>query len=384
MKKIILPALISIIALMPVSADSKNKGSDDFVQQFVLPSEVYVGDEVQLQYTFNSGVDFFALADSKHIDGDVLYINPALKPFADSEERYNVNEVSLHRAGMSYTLLIKFIPWVTGELSFPEFNLSACCLGKDATIVEKPAEPEASENEGGSDGKVFEEQVDTMAIDSGINPAPYRIKVHPVTVISLVEKLGAVSLRPPVSPLLLPGTNYIIWTLIVVGVLLLFGICFVIAKIRAIQNFWYNLCERLGLIRMSKLTRRHLKKLRVKKCTDAEYAAEWQKIMRTYLDSRFGVPFGSVTTKRIASVIFNVTGGMLSEVQEDAVLSIVSLFTRTDYIIFAQNSIDSKQLPVETHEAAFNEGERAGIIDSTNKAIDGLEKVEEEKEGGEA
>ena len=104
--------------------------------------------------------------------------------------------------------------------------------------------------------------------------------------------------------------------------------------------------------------------------------------MRTYLDSRFGVPFGAVTTKRIASVIFNVTGGMLSDSQEDAVLTIVSLFTRTDYIIFAQNSIDSKQLPVEIHEAAFNEGERAGIVESTNGAIEGLEKVDDEKDGG--
>ncbi|MBQ1833430.1 MAG: hypothetical protein II563_08870 [Treponema sp.] len=377
MKKLILIPLIFITVFLSAFADSKNKGSDDFVQQIVLPSEVYVGDEVQLNYTFNSGVDFFTLASSKHIDGDTLYLNPALKPFADSDERYTVNEVSLHRNGMSYTLLIKFIPWVTGELTIPEFNLSACCLGKDAVIVQKEA-AEDSESEG------FEEQVDTMAIDSGINPAPYKIKLKPVNIISLSEKLGAVSLRPPVSPILLPGTNYIIWTLIVVGVILLFGICFVLAKIRSIQEFWYNLRERLGLIKVSKMTRRKLKKLSVKKCSDAEYAAEWQQLMRTYLDSRFGVPFSSVTTKRISSVIFNVTGGMLSELQEDAVLTIVSLFTRTDYIIFAQNSIDSKQLPVEIHEAAFNEGERGGIVESTVKAIEGLEKVEEEKEEVEA
>ncbi len=389
MKKIFLLPLIFIAATLSVFADTKNKStSGDFVQQFVLPSEVYIGDEVELHYTFNSGVDFFALADSKHIDGDTLYLNPHLKPFVDADERYTVNEVSLHRNGMSYTLLIKFVPWVTGELKFPTFNLSACCLGKDAEIVdeEKTVDNDASEKDSAEkkDGgeKIFEEQVDTMALDSGINPAPYKIRLQGVNIISLSENLGAISLRPPVSPLLLPGTNYILWTLIVVGVLLLFGICFVLAKMRAIQEAWYNLRERLGLIRMSQLTRRHLKKLASKKCSDVEYATEWQKIMRTYLDSRFGVPFGAVTTKRIASVIFNVTGGMLSDSQEDAVLTIVSLFTRTDYIIFAQNSIDSKQLPVEIHEAAFNEGERAGIVESTNGAIEGLEKVDDEKDGG--
>ncbi len=389
MKKIFLLPLIFIAATLSVFADTKNKStSGDFVQQFVLPSEVYIGDEVELHYTFNSGVDFFALADSKHIDGDTLYLNPHLKPFVDADERYTVNEVSLHRNGMSYTLLIKFVPWVTGELKFPTFNLSACCLGKDAEIVdeEKTGDKDASEKDSAEkkDGgeKIFEEQVDTMALDSGINPAPYKIRLQGVNIISLSENLGAISLRPPVSPLLLPGTNYILWTLIVVGVLLLFGICFVLAKMRAIQEAWYNLRERLGLIRMSQLTRRHLKKLASKKCSDVEYATEWQKIMRTYLDSRFGVPFGAVTTKRIASVIFNVTGGMLSDSQEDAVLTIVSLFTRTDYIIFAQNSIDSKQLPVEIHEAAFNEGERAGIVESTNGAIEGLEKVDDEKDGG--
>ena len=105
----------------------------------------------------------------------------------------------------------------------------------------------------------------------------HKIRLQGMNIISLSENLGAVSLRPPVSPLLLPGTNYILWTLIVVGVLLLFGICFVLAKMRAIQEAWYNLRERLGLIRMSQLTRRHLKKLAAKKCSDVEYATEWQK-----------------------------------------------------------------------------------------------------------
>ena len=382
MKKLFLICLVFISTVFFTFADSKNSSSEDFVQQLVLPSEVYVGDEVQLHYTFNSGVDFFTLADSRHIDGNVLYLNPALKPFADENERYTVTEVSLHRNGMSYTLLVKFIPWVTGELSFPPFNLSACCLGLDAAIP--PKSDSGSDSEENENAGIFQPQEDTMAIDSGINPAPYKISLHPVTIISLVENLGAVSLRPPVPPILLPGTNYIIWTLIVVGVLLLFGICFIFARLNAIQELWYSIQERLGLIRMSKLTRRHLKKLAVKKCTDAEYAAEWQKIMRKYLDSRFGIPFASVTTKRIASAIFNVTGGMLSESQEDAVLTIVSLFTRTDYIIFAQNSIDSKQLPVEVHEAAFNEGERSGIVESTTEAINGLEKADDEKEGGES
>lgn len=377
MKKLFLLPLVLFLTFSPVFAQTKVKAPEDFVQQLVLPKEVYIGDKVQLQYTFNSAVDFFALADPQHISGDTLYLNPALKPFADPEGRYSVSEISLYRNGMSYTLLISFVPWITGDLVFPEFDLSACCRELDSVIVKKSGTTDDEKKSGENAGENSESEV----ASAESNPAVYPISIQPVEVLSMVESLGAVGLRPPVAPLLLPGTKYVLWILIVVGIILLFGVCFVLAKIRAIQEFFFNVRERLGLIRMSKLTKRRLKKLGAKNCSDAEFATEWQSIMRSYLDSRFGVPFGSVTTKRIASVIFNVTGGMLSDSQENSILNIVSLFTRTDYIIFAQNSIDSKQLPVEVHEAAFNEGERSGIVETTGKSIEELEKVEEENAG---
>lgn len=367
MKKQVIASLIFMTLVFPLFAQNK-KRSEDFVQQFVLPKEVTVGDKVQLHYTFNSAVDFFALAESEHISGDVLYLNPMSKPFSESPDRFTINEISLLRSGMSYTLLVSFIPWTTGEIVFDDFDLSALSMGRDGTLKEESVDEE--------------KEIDTLAVESGINPAPYKITLDPVTVVSLSNQLNVVGLRPPVSPLLLPGTKYVLWTLIVVGVVLLFAVCFILAKIRSIREAWFNLQERLGLVRMSNLTKRKLKKLSTKKCSDAEFAAEWQQIMRSYLKSRFDVPFDSVTTKRISSVIFNKTVGMLTETKEDAIFNIVSLFTRTDYIIFAQNSIDSKQLPLEVHEAAFNEGERLAIVDNTGKAIEGLEKVEDEKDGG--
>jgi len=358
MKKISVLAasiLFSLVFLSPSFPQSSS--TEDFVQQILVPKDIYVGDNVQLHYTFNSPIDFFALSDPTRIEGDVLTLNPKSPAFISPDESFTVNDVSLHRNGMSYTLLISFIPWRPGQLEFPEFDLNEYCRTTDFTTV--PSESD-------------------VPIE---NLVQYKMKLQSVTVLSLVESMGATGIRPAISPRLLPGTTYIVWTLIIVGILVLFAAGFALAKMRAIKEAYYNLLEYLGFLKNVHTAKRGLKKLSEKNCDDGDFAAQWQKIVRNYLDYRFEVPFSSVTTKRIASVINTATGNILGERQENAVMDIVSLFMRTDYIIFAQNSIDSKQLPLEDHQAAFSEGERNKIVEITEKAIDGLE-AKNTDEGG--
>ena len=59
-------------------------------------------------------------------------------------------------------------------------------------------------------------------------------------------------------------------------------------------------------------------------------------------------------------------------------MDLVSLFTRTDYIVFAQGSIDSRLDPPQEHVAAFADGERKEIVMITSKCIDGLELVDKD------
>ncbi len=373
MRKFYVIAALCFFMLIPSRLFSQNSSTEDFVQQILVPKDIYVGDRVQLHYTFNSPIDFFALADSAVLEGDVLHLNPKSPAFVSPEESFTVNDVSLHRNGMSYTLVINFIPWHPGLIDFPEFDLNEYCRNagllvwpeKKSVLTENPSaeNPESS----------------TLPIE---NLVEYRLKIQSVTVLSLIENLGDTGIRPAISPRLLPGTTYIVWTLIIVGILILFAAGFALAKMRAIKEAYYNLKEYLGFMKNVHAAKRGLKKLSEDSCDDGEFAARWQKIVRNYLDYRFEVPFSSVTTKRIASVINAATGNMLGERQENAVMDIVSLFTRTDYIIFAQNSIDSRQLPLEDHQAAFSQGERSKIIEITESAIDGLEaKSTDEGEG---
>ncbi|MBP5441805.1 MAG: hypothetical protein J6Y60_01050 [Treponema sp.] len=330
-------------------AQSSLNAADDFVQQILFPKIVYVGDQTELQFTFNSPVDFFAPADPAHINGDTLYIDPSQPEFFSADESFTVKQVALYRNGMSYTLQVSFIPWKPGVIDIPSFNLNACIIG--------------SKTEDGQTPETFGE---------------YRIDLQPFTVESLSQKSGDLSLRPPSPPILLPGTNYVLWTVIIAGIIFLFLITFLLARIRVIQEFYYTIREKLGLMRNSHVTRRKLKRLLDSQADDVDFASSWQRIVRSYLEYRFGCPFGSVTASHVAGVINNATGNMLSDNQESAVMDLVSLFTRTDYIVFAQGSIDSRLDPPQEHEAAFAEGERMEIIKITDRCIVGLEAVNEE------
>ncbi|MBP5451510.1 MAG: hypothetical protein J6Y16_04660 [Treponema sp.] len=337
----------ALVTLSTLTAQSSLSAADDFVQQILFPSIVYVGDQTELQFTFNSPIDFFAPADPARIDGDSLYIDETRPEFLSPDDSFTVRKVILSRNGMSYTLQLSFIPWKPGVIDIPLFDLNACIR----------------------DEKLEENQE---------SPRGYGIDLQPFTVESLSQKNSDLSLRPPAPPLLLPGTNYVLWTLIIGGIAFLFLVTLLLARLRTIQELYYTVMERLGLLRNSHVTRRKLKRLLDSKAGDVEFASSWQKIIRSYLEYRFGSPFASVTASHVAGVINNATGNMLSEEQESAVMDLVSLFTRTDYIVFAQGSIDSRLDPPQEHEAAFAEGERKEIISITDRCIVGLESSSED------
>ncbi|MBO5606853.1 MAG: hypothetical protein J5930_03070 [Treponema sp.] len=333
----------------PISASAQGKASDDFVQQVVIPPEVYVGDKAQLQYTFNSPIDFFAQADPSHLSGDTLYINPAEQAFRAENGEFDVSKVSLHRNGMTYTLVVDFTAWTPGSIDFPPFDLNAYCrMTTEGSSVE--------------------------------NLVSFEVDLEPLTVPSLSERMNSVGLRPPASPLLIPGTNYIVWTLIVTGVIILFLLGLILVKFPVIREAVYSIREKMGLLRNSRVAKRHLKKLLLRKSSDMEFARSWQQIMRSYLSARFGTSFSSVTTRNLAMVINRATGNMMSEEQEGSLMDLVSLFIRTDYILFAKDSIESQQLPREDHEAAFTEGERNDIVEISKSCIDGMESSEKNQE----
>ena len=113
-----------------------------------------------------------------------------------------------------------------------------------------------------------------------------------------------------------------------------------------------------------------------KKISDSEFCESWQKIVRAYLEFRFKISFASVTGRNIEKKIQTVTGGYMTDRQEENIELLTSLFVRTDYIRFAEGSIDSKMLPMEEHQASFLKGEKKSMISSMHGIIDTFEKEE--------
>lgn len=343
--------LVMAVLVLPLSAQetafaqtfpAQGESQEAAFVQTLVPKEVYVGDTAQLSYSFQSSVDLYALAQAgggaSKIEGGILYFDISDGFFAAMEPYCSVTQLSLRQVGMTYTFVLNFIPWRPGKLEFMPLEMRKLCKAETDRVI----------------------------------------TLEPVEIVSLSEKLGVSTLRPPSSPLLLPGTKYIVWSLIIVSVSILVLLALLLMNFSAFLKNAVLVKERIGYRKNAFLTKRKLKGLVKKDCPDTDFAQAWQQIMRSYLDYRFNMRFFSITSKDIARTVSSATGDMLDIEQENAVLSIQTTFIRTDYIRYAKDSPDSRKLPSRDHEAAFAPGEKEQLIGLTVGDIEELEKDREE------
>lgn len=333
-----------ILFLLLLSTNSFALDSSiESVEQTLVPKEFFVGDAAQLRYTFDTKLNLFLGIKEDFIHQGTLELKSSPAVFESQKNNYEVKKITLFSSGQNYTLCMEFVPWVTGLLNFPPLDLFS--------IIP----PEAYET--------------TADFSSGT----FIIDFDPVAVSSLSQKYGAITLRSPIAPILLPGTNYILWSIIILSTLLFFLIILVLAKFPFIAEALFSFNERIVFLRNARLTKKKIRLLLKKEISDSDFAGEWQGIVRNYLSCRFAIPFDSTATTSIAQKISNVTGALFSDEIENAVLSLVSLFVRTDYIRFASQSIDSRRLPAEEFETSFAGGEKIKIADATIESINALE-----------
>ncbi|WP_407398041.1 hypothetical protein [Treponema sp.] len=337
MKKLILALLLSV-SFFSGFAQSAGEEEDDSTLQVMVPRDVFIGDSGQIQYSFRSPVDFFAFTETV-ASNETMEIDLKAEDFLEDPLSCLVTKTTLSRTGINYNLCITFVPWKTGIIKFRKFNLEEICV-------------EGKEN----------------------ISADFNIELSPVLILSLAEKLGTTTLRPPKAPEVLPYTNYYLWFFLVLAVIVFSLLCTAIIRLPDIIRKWKEIKTRIGFYKNAVKTKRHLNMLLRKKITDADFSEQWQMILREYLEYRFKTPFASVTGKNIEFKIMTVTGGMMGDRQERAVEDLTADFVRTNYIRFASGSIDSKRLPVEEHQAGFMKGEKKSLILSTHKIIDAFEK----------
>ena len=146
--------------------------SQSDISQLVFPKRLYVGDTAELRYTFRSAIDFF----NGDTDSDELVLPVAAFPFQIDNSEFSIEKASLQRNGDFYTVILTFIPWRTGIVDIPPFDLLSVLYGSAAVPVE-------------------------------INPQPFEVA-------SVLPDGDDTQLRSSVTPLLIPGTMYVVYAFI--------------------------------------------------------------------------------------------------------------------------------------------------------------------------
>lgn len=299
------------------------------VIQIVMPKKIYVGDTAELHYLFSSELDLFSQVYEKN---EVELPLDRLAYESDTDD-FLIKKAVLQKNGKSYTLILTFVPWVTGFLKIPDFTLS-----------------------------------DLISIDSVI---PLKITPLPFEVLSMLSESADVPLREPCPPLLLPGTMYVMYALLVIFLLFVAVVVNVVVRRNKIRD---AIERHITLRRYARNARKTVRSLNAllkseKSISDAEFAMLFENRMREYLSVRYGKNFKSHVSSKIGLLIEETAGGFLDDEKREACFSLVSLFIRADYIRFARNSLDSERLPTEKYSASFNDGEKRSMIENACSAI---------------
>ena len=302
--------------------------SDFKAVQTLSPKEIFVGDTAEISYTFYSPIAF-PMGESDFI--------PLTFPESFQKREFTLTGGSLSRTGNQYRLSISFIPWKVGLIVFPQFDLMTL-----------------------------------------LNPSfiGYKIDLNPVEVASIVEKTGKKNVRPPLPPVLLPGTTYMLYAAAVACLIFFMLVLKILFNLDGVLNFFSEMMTASGYARNARRLLRKLKKLNRtgEKLSDADFAGEVENAVRAYLCVRFDSLFSSTPATGVYPLFQEITGQTMSDDQCTCAEKIASLFVRMDYIRYARNSADSFRKPESQYKAEFSEGERAEIVNELKEIVKSFEK----------
>jgi hypothetical protein len=141
----------------------------------LIPREVFIGDTAEFSFT--------TLAFNDALDPETVFVVPQSELPVSPD--VTIESIVIARRGEISTITIRFVPWKSGVIKLPP-----------VTMKKKSAEPQ------------------------------------PLRIGSLVEKTGHTTLEPPRSPLLVPGTTFLLYALIAIIVAVLAVLVFAGVKIR--------------------------------------------------------------------------------------------------------------------------------------------------------
>ncbi len=250
----------------------------------VLPKDVYIGDIIEIRYSFTTNIN---LTDNLTVDIQ-LPENPD----------YDILSMKLIGNDGSYQFVISCIPWKVGALDLPKIDLS----------------------------KYSQSLTTSFAID-----------IPSITVQSIVKKTGTNEIRPVASPLLIPGTTWLIYIFLFLIIIFLSLTVYLLIHTKKVISFWNNYIQNRISKKNLKKTVKQIKKLNKKsaKYNDSNFAKQLSIITRQFLSTRFKHNFNSVVSSKIWYEINNIFQDTLPDFIEDKVFVVSSVLERCDYIRFS-------------------------------------------------
>ena len=288
--------------------------------QVLVPQNVYIGDSAELRVSFSSENAHKLLKDSSFVELPLSNFVEDLQ-FQD----YQIEKITLLSNGQNnYNFVITFIPWKTGNINFPNYNL----LPEENVIL----------------------------------------KFETVSISSLLKD-ESVGLQEQAAPLLLPGTAYKVYGILILSILVLFVGIRLIVKRDSVSSY----INRRKLLKKykknKKSTIKNLSKiLKNKDLSDVDFASNIQNAMRNYLEVRFDFPFTKTVSSEIKEkYLFAVESA--SEQKVCAIECIQKIFCQTDIIRYGQKSFG-------INKTSFLENEKETLVDQLIQSIETLEVVE--------
>ena len=320
MKKIILICALFIYGFLVFAQNSQSPSS----MQVMIPKTAYTGDRCELKYIFHTDAALLGTQpDGERIQ--FLELVTDFPAFNKIEQKCRIYRATLEHTGAQYTLSLFFIPWQSGIIEFQTFDL--------ASLVRKSQNKENSN-------------------------AVFTVKLQPVTVDSLAEKMNVTALRPSKGPMIVPGTTFLLVVIAVIFVVCLALFIFAFLQIPRFLAYLVLGRNQRRIKRLYRQTERALNRTIKEKITDEVFCEEISAILRKFLSERFDKDFLILTDDKIYSKIEEISCGSLDESQNLAATNVTEVLQRCSYIRFARNSVDSKKEPRSFWEAELAEGER--------------------------
>ena len=278
--------------------------------QIVMPKLVYIGDSLEIRYIFHSDAILFSGEFAEKVSTK-LKLRTDHDFFRAQDQNFTVTAASLEKINSEYTLSLSVIPWKTGLLSVPPFNLSSLVdFSQKNGLVEKRS-------------------------------APFVVNLSPVEVKSLVTKTGNKSFMKESGPLVLPGTTLLLVLFSILAIILFTAFLALLLRLPKVARFIEQVTYLYSLKRLSRKSVKKILSLQKdskKISSDKDFAEKLQHILRDFIGKRFSHDFSSTTTGRIYSVFKELCADELSPHQENCIEKFCGIFTRLDYIRFAEKT----------------------------------------------